>query len=206
MPEPGVRCNRDCRDPLARALLASALLHVLLISLPFSTLRPFFRYYPPPLAVTLPQQPAPVAPPPPVPPVPEPLQQTMDPLPLRDSSIVELTPIPESPPPAAELQSPLVFLPAAALTVRPKLLNPDWLDEVAWRLPVQVRGRAMLTIEIDAEGNVRNVLADGANSEFVEWLQQRVAEHARFSPGERDGVAVPSRVRVEVDLSSLGGR
>jgi len=186
------------RRRLLQALIGSLLLHLAVLIFPLAPAA-VPRAYPPPLSVLLPnsadnrivhlerEPPLPVS-----------EQRRADP----EARIVELTPAPKD---SSNRREPTVFLPVSALSVKPRLLNPDWLDE-AWTLPPQASGRVTVSIEIDENGGIHDVYAENAASELADWIVPRIRERAKFSPGERGGVPVPSRVRVELDLQALSGK
>lgn len=118
------------------------------------------------------------------------------------SPIVELTPIPKRKETPQPLSAPTIFLPTSALSVKPRLLNPEWMD-VAERFPPQAGGMVSVQIDIDKHGRVVAAHVDGPPSEFADWISEELPTRARFSPGERDGVPVASTIRVRLSLDRL---
>ncbi|MBC3870493.1 energy transducer TonB [Undibacterium oligocarboniphilum] len=91
------------------------------------------------------------------------------------------------------------YFPAGSLTRLPEPvtdidLNIPAIDEVA------VAGKTELTLLIDSDGTVVNVLESGENED--EWAFSRlIAQHfrnARFIPGEINGKAVKSALKITV--------
>ena len=122
--------------------------------------------------------------------------------------------IPAETPPVVDLSSPQVqervvaqpkaYVSAFALTKKPVFLNPDWLDEVVWRLPAQVSGHAAVTLYIDVNGKVTDVgIDDAASSEFAEWLIGELKGGAKFAPGYVGDVAVNSKLKLQLQLDAL---
>lgn len=116
--------------------------------------------------------------------------------------IVELTPIPLRKKKAQPDPAPPAFLPTSALSVKPRLLNPEWMD-VAERFPAQAGGVVSVRIDIDKHGQVVAAHVDGPPSEFADWISEELPKQAKFSPGERDGVPVASTIRVRLSLDRL---
>lgn len=114
--------------------------------------------------------------------------------------VVELTPAEE----AKVVPQPRVFISAAALTRKPVLLNPEWLDHAAWRLPSQAAGEAVLTLLVTRDGRVEDVLVEEhASPELASWLGRELRAQARFSPGYIRDMAVDSRIRIRLELGAL---
>lgn len=115
-------------------------------------------------------------------------------------NIVELTPTQE----VEVVPQARVFISASALTRKPVLLNPEWLDHAAWRLPSQAAGEAVLTLLITRDGRLEDVLVEeGASPELASWLGRELLAEARFSPGYVRDMAVDSKIRVRLELGAL---
>lgn len=99
----------------------------------------------------------------------------------------------------------VTYFALSSLSVRPQLLNPEFLDELAWRLPVRARGAVALAIEIDAFGHVDaiEIESGAAGSEVAEWMVELIRNKARFAPGEIGDFPVPSRMRIYLDLREV---
>lgn len=124
---------------------------------------------------------------------------------FRLSERVELTPVPV-PKDTPQLPHSPAYLPVEALTQKPELLNPDWLDE-AWGLPSQASGEVTIKLLIDADGNVAQVvLEEGTSSELADWLRREIPKNVHFTPGRQGGIAVPSALRVRLKLGAIVGR
>ena len=97
---------------------------------------------------------------------------------------------------------PVLYIPTEELTRKPEPLK-DW-DELAWSLPPQAQGRVVLTIYISASGSVDNLeYASPIAHELQEWIRDVLLVGVPFSPGERDGKPVPTRLTLEFDLSAI---
>lgn len=114
---------------------------------------------------------------------------------------IELTPKPVD---DEFIAQPKAFISAFALTKRPGLLNPEWLEGAAWRLPVRAEGEAVLTVSITRDGLVADVqVDDSASPEFASWLAGEFRAKARFSPGYVRDLAVDSKIRIRIELGAL---
>lgn len=118
----------------------------------------------------------------------------------KPAEIVELTPAPAE---ARQFPRRRVYLSVGALTQKPELLNPEWLDE-AWKLPSQASGEVVVKLLIGADGTVEQVLPEeGMSTELADWLRLEMPKHVRFSPGQWQGLAVPSELRVKLKLGAI---
>lgn len=91
------------------------------------------------------------------------------------------------------------FLPATGLTQSPRPLDEITLDTPEIE-NVAVPGLVELTIRVEADGRVVEVLAnvsDDGSQEYVRLLKERFSS-ARFSPGFLNGHAVPSELHINV--------
>lgn len=165
--------------------------------------------YPPPLVVDLPSQ-APSA-------SAKPAEAEMNLLsraqddkrssssPQEFSGRVELTPMPEDSTPV--IDQPRVYIPAGVLTQKPVLQNPEWLEEIAWKLPSHASGRVVVSLSINKAGQVEAVeVEDGTAPELAEWLVLEIQKHALFTPGVWRDMAVASQLRVQLDLAAISSR
>ncbi len=184
---------------LFAALAASCIIHLALFA--FSPNFPAVRRYPGLLRVDLPVQISSV--------LPtdaalnlslrQPAESTGGPF-FKPAEIIELTPTPEE---ARQLSRSRVYLAVSALTQKPELLNPEWLDE-AWKLPSQASGEVIVKLLIGADGTVEQVLPEeGMSTELADWLRLEMPKNVRFSPGQWQGLAVPSELRVKLKLGTL---
>lgn len=178
------------------ALTVSAFVHTVLIVLPFGTVE--LRKYPSPLHVVLPKPvrsestgPAREAL---TSPVPSP--QSLS----KPSDIVELTSPPDHLRLLAKTESGLPVSPAK--TQKARLLNPEWLDE-AWALPPQARGNVVVSLKIDASGQIESIEVEPGGAEFSDWIRDELPKRARFSPALQDGIPISSAVRVRLNLEPL---
>lgn len=185
---------------LVRAVICSLLAHILVLVVPLAERRDLQYHLPRPLIVSLPSSgPAQAVP----------LDRVevapVNSGPAHSSEIAELTPVPvtvrERDVPRKQLGAS-IFLPASALSKKPSLLNPEWLDE-AWGLPVQAHGDVQLRVSIDRQGRVIKVESDSGSSEFFDWIREQLPKKARFSPGEKAGVPVDSILVIRLRLEPL---
>lgn len=117
-----------------------------------------------------------------------------------DPNLVELTP------PQIEKRSskaaPPVYFPATELTRKPMPLT-DW-TEFGWRLPPQTQGIVFITVFISATGVVDRVeFPQSVSSEIQEWVRDTLIVGARFQPGERNGLPVPTRITYQFELAPI---
>ncbi len=95
-----------------------------------------------------------------------------------------------------------IYFPASELTLRPKVLA-DW-DELGWKLPPQAHGMVRVTVYISSSGKVDILeFENSISSEIQEWVRDVLLTGTPFSPGERHGVPVPTRITFEFDLTPL---
>lgn len=95
-----------------------------------------------------------------------------------------------------------VYLPANELTRKPRPLA-DW-DALGWKLPPQAQGVVNVTIYVSATGEVDKLeFANSVSSEIQEWVRDVLIAGTRFSPGERNGLPVPSRTTIELELAPI---
>lgn len=104
----------------------------------------------------------------------------------------------EAPQPEGEHGSP-AFWPRKLLDAGPTPLTPVVLpspEDVADTLPT---GHAILELFIDAHGRVDHidVLASDASTDFIDAVQARF-KATEFTPGLKDNIPVPSRIKIEV--------
>lgn len=100
------------------------------------------------------------------------------------------------------LEHPVVYVPSNELTRKPVPVG-DW-DDLSWRLPPQAHGTVILTIYISSTGTVnRFEFGNPVSSELHEWISGLLMKGAPFMPGERQGIPVPTRMTIELDLSSM---
>ena len=184
------------------ALFVSALIHAFLLVSDFGF--DDSRRYPPPVVVTLVPREIPEA----IPSDEVVAQEDAPALELEEPSatsavvpnVVELTPTQAD----KVVPQPRVFISAAALTRKPVLLNPEWLDHAAWRLPSQAAGEVVLTLLITRDGRVEDVLVEeDASPELASWLGRELLAEARFSPGYVRDMAVDSKIRIRLELGAL---
>ncbi|MFY8116546.1 MAG: hypothetical protein ACOVLH_01960 [Roseateles sp.] len=121
-------------------------------------------------------------------------------LPRPAQALAALTPLP--PLPDAWLTPEPFYLPRDLLSVGPA---PQETVLLAWPAQSPLRGsfRGVLRLFIDDEGQVRRV--EAADAELPEPLFEAARQAfmaVRFSPGELDGRAVRSLIRVEVSFES----
>lgn len=184
------------------ALVVSALIHALLLVSDFGF--DDGRRYPPPVVVTLVPREIPEA----VrsnevvaheaAPAPELQEHSASSAAILD--VVELTPTQKS----EIIPQPKVFISAAALTRKPVLLNREWLDHAAWRLPSQAAGEAVLTLLVTRDGRVEDVLVEERTSpELASWLSRELRAKARFSPGYIRDMAVDSKIKIRLELGAV---
>lgn len=180
---------------LARALAASFVIHIFLLTLGSEGSPP--RSYSAPLTVFLAKTGSPSDSG-----VPMPIENA-PPVggarSLENDAIVELTKrddAPVSPPPRLDQ-----YFRSNELTHRPLLLNPEWLEDVVGRFPAQVSGDVTLTLKIGRDGAVDAVEVYPAGSEFADWLEKEFPRLARFSPAERQGIPVSSQIRLRFSLA-----
>lgn len=119
---------------------------------------------------------------------------------IPDPNLVELTPQhverKSSKPPQP------VYFPAAALTRKPIPLA-DW-SEFGWRLPPQTQGIVSITVFISATGVIDRVeFPQSVSSEIQEWVRDTLFVGARFQPGERNGLPVPTRITYQFELAPI---
>jgi hypothetical protein len=126
----------------------------------------------------------------------EPKHQTITP----DPNLVELTP--QQVERKRSKGSPPVYFPAAELTRKPMPLA-DW-NEFGWRLPPQTQGTVSLTVFISATGVVDRIeFPQSISSEIQEWVRDTLFVGARFQPGERNGLPVPTRITYQFELAPI---
>jgi hypothetical protein len=96
----------------------------------------------------------------------------------------------------------LEYLPRAKLTVAPAPLEPIEIPfPAAVDNPLRFRGQ--LSLFIDEHGVVQRIRVDGPPMPPVlEEAARNAFLRARFTPGEVDGVAVRSLIRIEVDFEA----
>lgn len=134
------------------------------------------------------------------PPAPEPAQRAVPPQPVQAAAV---SATPETPgAPAAEAP----YLPRGELTVPPRplgVVDVPFPEDVPGVVDLKVR----ITLFIDERGSVQRIRLDGpeVHPSFERTIRETFAA-AKFSPGERDQVAVRSQIRVEVEFQARGGR
>lgn len=132
---------------------------------------------------------------------------TQEPLPptLAEAPGPAVPPPPPSPPepPAAEAVEPTFYVPRAKLSVAPVPRAPvllQWPDN--W--PVQKSYSAVLKLYLDEQGRVERVEPDGdavLPGPLLETARQAFLA-ASFTPGELNGQAVKSWMRIEVNFET----
>jgi protein TonB len=126
-----------------------------------------------------------------------------------DSRTPKSVPVPPAMPSAAmpgDATSGRVRLPryyaADELDRRPKLLFEVPLVYPP-ELPTIRQGRAVLVLLIDETGKVDDVFVESADlPEALQALASSVFSKARFAPGQREGRAVKSRLKIEVTFET----
>ncbi|MFM2056874.1 MAG: hypothetical protein RLY71_1259 [Pseudomonadota bacterium] len=107
----------------------------------------------------------------------------------------------EPPAPGGEQIDPSLYLPRSALT---ESASP--LDMIELPYPDQAPSgdfRAELTLFIDPDGAVRRVrIEEGALPAALADAARQAFLRARFAPGSIDGVAVRTRMRIEIEFSA----
>ncbi|MEY8690168.1 MAG: energy transducer TonB [Leptothrix sp. (in: b-proteobacteria)] len=103
--------------------------------------------------------------------------------------------------PGGEQIDPSLYLPRSALTE-----GASPLDMVDLPYPDQAPSgdfRAELTLFIDQDGSVRRVrIEEGALPAALADAARQAFLRARFAPGSIDGVAVRTRMRIEIEFSA----
>jgi TonB family protein len=106
-----------------------------------------------------------------------------------------------TPEPSGEEVDPSLYLPRSALTE-----GASPIDMVDLPYPDQAPSgsfRAELTLFIDQSGSVRRVrIEEGALPAALEDVARQAFLRARFVPGSIDGVAVRTRMRIEIEFSA----
>lgn len=102
------------------------------------------------------------------------------------------------PQPKGEHGSP-AFWPRKLLDVGPTPLAPIVLPSPEGDAGAQVQGHAILELFIDAHGRVEHidVLTSDAPPDFMDAVQTRF-KTTPFTPGIKDNIPVPSRIKIEV--------
>ncbi|MEJ8835740.1 hypothetical protein [Ramlibacter sp. AN1133] len=136
------------------------------------------------------------------PPAPEPVQQRAVP----PQPVVQATAAPATPEAPAAPAAEAPYLPRGELTVPPRplgVVDVPFPEDVAGVVDLKVR----ITLFIDEHGGVQRIRVDSpdVHPSFERTIRQTFAA-AKFSPGERDQVAVRSQIRVEVEFQARGGR
>jgi hypothetical protein len=184
---------------MAAALFFSSVLHLVLISLPYQTSATPVSL--PSLIVSLPSL--------------QPKQAREEPIPVSagttpaeisspglDARIKELTPSQQNSTSQHHETPHSVYFPASELTRKPRLLID--LEELSWRLPPQAHGRVILTLYLSDKGEIDNIEFDGpVTSEIHDWIRDTLSKAPPFLPGERYGIPVASRLKIELILSGI---
>lgn len=98
--------------------------------------------------------------------------------------------------------NPPIYIPAKELSRKPQPLA-DW-DSISWKLPPQAKGSVAVTAYISETGVVdRLEFPDSISSEMQEWIRDVLFAGTAFSPGERSGIPVPTRITFEFALSPI---
>lgn len=99
------------------------------------------------------------------------------------------------PPPAQE--APAQKPPAAPVVTRPVLEKDEGAQYPEQAIKDKVRDvvEVVLTLEIDAQGNVQNATVDDPKGHGFDEAAVEAAKKLRFSPATRDGQPVPSKIR-----------
>lgn len=96
-----------------------------------------------------------------------------------------------------------LYLPRGALSQGPSVIG--WVDVPFPDTAAPGHYRAELTLFIDEQGTVRRVRVDrGDAPALLQDAARQAFLNARFQPGEIDGRAVKSRLRIEVEFSAEG--
>lgn len=97
-----------------------------------------------------------------------------------------------------------LYLPRALLTVAPKALNPVVIDYPRFDGETDFY-RGEFDLFIDADGKVNRVaLVTAELPGILAGAVHDAFKTASFAPGERDGLPVPARIRIEVTFDSRG--
>lgn len=200
------RPARNLRQPgwplpprMTAALFFSSVLHLIFISLPFQTSATPVSL--PSLIVSLPalqprqarEEPIPVS---------TSTAQAEISLPGQDARIKELTPSRQTSTSPHHETSHSAYFPVSELTRKPRLLID--LEELSWRLPPQAHGMVILTLYLSDKGEIDNIEFDSpVTSEIHDWIRDTLSKSPPFSPGERYGMPVPSRLKIELILSGI---
>jgi TonB family protein len=130
------------------------------------------------------------------------VRETVSPAPARMAT-TEMPPVQpawpeESAAPAAVSPAEPEYVKAGELSQRPRLLSLVEIN-VAERGAAEAPGRARLRVLINEQGAVDHVLVDESDlpADF-ERAAKDAFLNARYAPGEIDGVAVRSQIRIEV--------
>lgn len=189
------------RSSFSWAFALSLLLHLVVLGAPLKA--PFGKAYPPALTVSLARMPVPdkqVREPAPLLAATSPSEDVPTNSHVKPSDIVQLTKL--------RLDfggaSTGNYLPASQVSEPPVLVNPEWLEDAAWRLPAGAAGEVVLRIYIGVDGRVEHVgLVDGEASELGEWLVDNIREQAHFAAARQNGYAVKSVLTLKLQLRAI---
>lgn len=120
--------------------------------------------------------------------------------PAKPAAPVTAVAAPAAPAPAAAGDDADAYLPRSLLSVSPVLVTPVTIPEPSGLEADRLGARVgVLAIYIDEAGRVREVLPQEPRlPPELEDIVRQTFMAARYTPGERDGRAVRSRIRVEV--------
>ncbi len=95
-----------------------------------------------------------------------------------------------------------LYIAAKELTRKPEPLA-DW-EMLGWKLPPQSGGRVRMKLFISLEGRVDKIeFLDPVTNELHHWFQNHLMAGIQFSPGQVEGISVPSFLTVEINLAPL---